>query len=695
MPRDPVCGMYIDAEKSIKRKIGDRTYYFCSETCARTYEQPERELKAMKRRVAIALLGVVSVALLRVLAMIGLVIAFMTITLAGISVWDLAFFILSTPIVWIAGWSIHYGAYKAIKNRTINMDVLITVGVLAGWTYGVIGTFFPSIAPGGHGYFEIAIAILAFIILGKFIEETIRRKSAAAIRKLLELKPTVARVLRNNEEIEVSVDEIEPGDILIVKPGEKIPTDGIVIDGYSSVDEKMITGESIPVEKKAGSEVIGATINKTGVLKVKATKVGDETALMQIVHLVEEAQASKAPIQKFADQIVKYFVPAVFIIAGVAFIYWSFTRGFTTAFLVLLTVLLIACPCALGIATPTAILAGVGKGAEYGILLRGGEYVEKTGKLTMVIFDKTGTLTKGEPSVTNIISFKGYSKNKVLELAAAVEKNSEHPLAEAILKAAIKEGVNIPNIERFEAIPGKGVKAIYNSYEILLGNKKLMEEANINIDEVKELISKFEEEGKTVMILSVNRELAGVISVMDTIKNEAFEVVKQLKNMKLKVAMLTGDNEKTAKAIAKQIGIDMVFANVLPWEKAEIIKKLQEKGEVIAMVGDGINDAPALAQADIGIAIGSGTDVAKEAGGIILVKDNLLDVTRGILLSKAVMKKIKQNLFWAFLYNSTLVPIAAAGLLINYGGPVIAASAMALSSLFVVSNAATLKLLKL
>jgi Cu+-exporting ATPase len=695
MPRDPVCSMYIDAEKSIKRKIGDRTYYFCSETCARTYEQPERELKAMKRRVAIALLGVVSVALLRVLAMIGLVIAFMTITLAGISVWDLAFFILSTPIVWIAGWSIHYGAYKAIKNRTINMDVLITVGVLAGWTYGVIGTFFPSIAPGGHGYFEIAIAILAFIILGKFIEETIRRKSAAAIRKLLELKPTVARVLRNNEEIEVSVDEIKPSDILIVKPGEKIPTDGIVIDGYSSVDEKMITGESIPVEKKVGSEVIGATINKTGVLKVKATKVGDETALMQIVHLVEEAQASKAPIQKFADQIVKYFVPAVFIIASVAFIYWSFARGFTTAFLVLLTVLLIACPCALGIATPTAILAGVGKGAEYGILLRGGEYVEKTGKLTMVIFDKTGTLTKGEPSVTNIISFKGYSKDKVLELAAAVEKNSEHPLAEAILKAAIKEGVNIPNIERFEAIPGKGVKAIYNSYEILLGNKKLMEEANINIDEAKELISKFEEEGKTVMILSVNRELAGVISVMDTIKNEAFEVVKQLKNMKLKVAMLTGDNEKTAKAIAKQIGIDMVFANVLPWEKAEIIKKLQEKGEVIAMVGDGINDAPALAQADIGIAIGSGTDVAKEAGGIILVKDNLLDVTRGILLSKAVMKKIKQNLFWAFLYNSTLVPIAAAGLLINYGGPVIAASAMALSSLFVVSNAATLKLLKL
>lgn len=695
MPRDPVCGMMVDAEKSIKRRIGDRTYYFCSEVCARTYEQPEQELKVMKRRVAIALLGVVSVALLRVLAMLGLVIAFMTVTLAGISAWDLVFFIISTPIVWIAGWSIHYGAFKALKNRAINMDVLITAGVLAGWAYGVVATFFPKTAPGGHGYFEISIAILAFVMLGKFIEETIRRKSAAAIRKLMELKPTIARVLRGEVEVEIPIDEVKPGDVLLVKPGEKIPTDGIVIAGYSAVDEKIITGESIPVEKRVGDEVIGATINKTGVLKVKATKVGDETALMQIVHLVEEAYASKAPIQKFADEVIKYFIPAVFAISSVAFIYWLFAKGFTAAFLVLLTVLLIACPCALGIATPTAILAGVGKGAEYGILLRGGEYVENAGKLTIIMFDKTGTLTKGEPSVTNVVAFKNYDENKVLELAAAVEKNSEHPLAEAILKAAVKAGVNILNVDYFEVVPGRGVKAVFNNNEVLLGNRKFMNEANISIEEANDLIAKFEEEGKTVMILAVNKKLAGVIAAIDTIKNEAFEAIKQLKNIGLKIAMLTGDNERTAKAIAKQLNIDMVFANVLPWEKAEVIKKLQDRGEVVAMVGDGVNDAPALAQADIGIALGSGTDIAKEAGGIILIKDNLLDVPRGILLSKAVMKKIKQNLFWAFLYNTVLVPVAAAGLLSTYGGPVIAAAAMALSSLFVVTNAATLKLLKL
>ncbi|MBS7655442.1 heavy metal translocating P-type ATPase [Candidatus Bathyarchaeota archaeon] len=695
MPRDPVCGMMVDAEKSIKRRVGDRTYYFCSEACARTYERPEQELKTMKRGVAMALLGIVSVALLRVLAMLGLVVAFMTITLAGISAWDLAFFVISTPIVWIAGWTIHYGAFKALKNRVINMDLLITVGVLAGWAYGVIATFFPIIAPGGHGYFEISIAILAFVMLGKFIEEAVRRKSAAAIRKLMELKPTIARVLRSEGEGEVPIDEVKPGDVLLVKPGEKIPVDGIVIDGYSAVDEKIITGESIPVEKRIGDEVIGGTINKTGVLKVKATKVGDEAALMQIVHLVEEAYASKAPIQKFADEVIKYFIPAVFAIASVAFIYWLLAKGFTAAFLVLLTVLLIACPCALGIATPTAILAGVGKGAEYGILLRGGEYVENARKLTMVIFDKTGTLTKGEPSVTNVVAFKNYDENKVLELAVAVEKNSEHPLAEAVLKAAVKAGVNILSVDYFEAVPGRGVKAVFNNNEVLLGNRKLMNEANIAIDEGNDLIAKFEEEGKTVMILAVNKELAGVIAVMDIVKNEAFEAINQLKNIGLKIAMLTGDNEKTAKAIANQLNIDMVFANVLPWEKAEVIKKLQKKGEIVAMVGDGVNDAPALAQADIGIALGSGTDIAKETGGIILIKDDLLDVPRGILLSKAVMKKIKQNLFWAFMYNTVLVPVAAVGLLSNYGGPVIAAAAMALSSLFVVTNAATLKLLKI
>jgi len=690
MPRDPVCGMQVD-ENAIKRKLGDRVYYFCSETCARTYEAPELELRAMRRRVALALLGVVSVAALRVVAMLGLVVAFMTIELVGISAWELAFFIISTPIVWIAGWGIHYGAYKSLRGRVINMDVLISTGTLAGWAYGAVSTFFPAIAPGGHGYFEIAIGILAFVMLGKYIEETIRRKSAAAIRKLLELQPTIARVVKDGIEVEVPIDEVQVGDVMIVKPGEKIPTDSVVIAGYSSVDEKIITGESIPVEKNVGSEVIGATINKTGLLKIKATRVGADTALMQIVHLVEEAQASSAPVQKFADRVVSYFVPAVFTVAAVAFIYWFFTAGFTSAFLVLLAILLIACPCALGIATPAAILAGVGKGAEYGILLRGGEYVEKARKLQTIVFDKTGTLTRGEPSVTDIVVYGRYKKGKVLELAAIAEKGSEHPLAEAIVKAAADAGLNISDAETFEAIPGHGVRATYKGKEILFGNRRLMRDNNIAIEQIEDSLRKLEEQGKTVMILAVDGRVAGIIAAMDTPKKDAAEAINKLKSMGLEVAILTGDNERTAKAIAKQLGIEAVIANVLPWEKVNVIKKLQSDGKVVAMVGDGINDAPALAQADIGIAIGSGTDIAKETGGIILIKDDLRDVARGILLSQATMRKIRQNLFWAFLYNTISIPVAAARLL----NPVIAAAAMAVSSLFVVSNSALLKRLKL
>jgi Cu+-exporting ATPase len=684
--------MLVDSDKAIKRKIGDRVYYFCSETCARTYEQPEQELKNMKRRVALALAGVISFAVLRVIAIFGLAVAIMVFEVAGISAWNLAFFILSTPIVWVAGWNIHYSAYKALKNRSINMDVLITTGVLAGWSYGAVSTFFPWLGSEGHGYLEIAVAILAFVLLGKFIEEIIRRRSAAAIRKLLELQPTIARVLKDGREVEVPIEEVNVGDILIVKPGEKIPTDGIVIEGYSSVDEKLITGESIPVEKSVGSEVVGGTINKTGLLKIRVTKVGENTALMQIVHLVEEAQASSAPIQKFADRVVGYFVPAVFAVAGISFVYWLVTKGFSSAFLVLLAVLLIACPCALGIATPTAILAGVGKGAEYGILLRGGEYVENIRKLTTVVFDKTGTLTKGEPSVTDVITFKGYKEDEVLLFAAIAEKGSEHPLAEAVLKKAFSLNINVPDAEAFEAIPGHGVKASFKGKTILLGNRRLMETNNINIGEdVEHFLTKFGEEGKTTMLLAIDGEIVGILAAMDTLKENAKEAIRDLKKMGLEIIMLTGDNERTAKAIAKQLGIEKVITNVLPWEKVNVIKKLQSEGKVVAMVGDGINDAPALAQAHIGIAIGSGTDIAKETGGIVLIKDDLRDVVRAIMLSKATMRKIKQNLFWAFIYNMVSIPIAAAGLL----SPIIAAGAMAFSSLFVVSNSATLKLIKL
>jgi len=694
MPRDPVCGMVVDADKSIKRKIGDRTYHFCSESCARTYEAPERELRAMKRRVALTLLGVVSAAALRVVALLSLAFTLMTLEIVGVKIraWDLALFVVSTPIVWIAGWSIHRGAYNSLKQRSVNMDVLISTGVIAGWGFGVANTLFQGAGVEGYGYLEIAIGILAFVLLGKFIEETIRRKSAAAIRRLLELQPTIARVLKNGSEAEVPLDEVKVGDILIVKPGERIPTDGVVVSGYSSVDEKIITGESIPVEKSAGSEVIGATINKTGLLKVRATRVGEDTALMQIVHLVEEAQASSAPVQKLADRVVGYFVPAVFAVAGVAFVFWLFTAGFSSAFLVLLAILLIACPCALGIATPTAILAGVGKGAEYGVLLRGGEYVENVRKLQTIVLDKTGTLTKGEPSVTDILTFRAHDENKVLELAAVAEKGSEHPLAEAVLKAAKNAGLDVSDAESFEALPGHGVKATFRSRVILLGNRKLMKDNKVKVGRLTESkLTKLEEQGKTAMLLALSGEIIGIVAAMDTPKDSAAEAIKQFKDMGLEVAMLTGDNERTAKAIAEQLSIDTVIANVLPWEKVDVIKRLQSQGKVVAMVGDGVNDAPALAQANVGIAIGSGTDIAKETGGIVLIKDDLRDVARGIALSKATVRKIKQNLFWAFIYNTVSIPIAAMGMLT----PIIAAGAMAFSSLFVVSNSATLKFLKL
>lgn len=691
MPRDPVCGMDVDKDKAIKRKIGDRTYYFCSQSCADVYEQPERELKAMKRRVAMTLIGVVAVAGLRVFALFGLVAVIMTTTLiGGLSVYGLALFIVSTPVVWVAGWSIISGAYRSLRNRAINMDVLITAGVVAGWTYGAVNAFFPTIAGGGEGYLEISIGILAFVLLGKYIEESIRRRSAASIRKLLELQPTIARVLKDGKEVEVPIDEVQVDDVLIVKPGEKIPTDGAVISGYSSVDEKIITGESIPVEKNVGSEVIGATMNKTGLLRIKATKVGEETALAQIVHLVEEAQASSAPVQKFADRVVGKFVPIVFSVATVSFVYWYIASGFSAAFFALLAVLLIACPCALGIATPTAILAGVGKGAEYGVLLRSGEYVERARKLKTVVFDKTGTLTKGEPSVTDILVYNGNTEEDVLRFAAIAEKGSEHPLAEAILNKARQIVPSIPDAEKFEAVPGLGVKCTFEDKAILLGNRKLMQSENVSTEQLEQDLQRLEGQGKTVMILAVNRKPVGVVAVMDTLKEHAIEAVSKLKGMGLEVVILTGDNERTARAIAGQAGIDQVIANVLPWEKVNAIKKLQGEGKTVAMVGDGINDAPALAQADIGIAIGSGTDIAKETGGIVLIKDDLRDVALGVELSKKTMRKINTNLFWAFIYNTVMIPVAALGLL----NPMFAAGAMAISSLTVVSNSALLKLSK-
>jgi Cu+-exporting ATPase len=628
-----------------------------------------------------------------VLTLFGLITAIMYLdVVGGLRIYDIAIFIVSTPIVWVAGYRIYKGAFQSLRNRNINMDVLVTVGVLAGWIYGVMSIFLlPTTSQPGTGYMEVAIGILAFVLLGRYIEELIRRKSAASIRKLLELQPTMARVIRDGRETDLPIEEVKVDDIVVVKPGEKIPIDGTVIAGYSSVDEKLLTGESIPVEKTVGSEVIGATINKTGLLTIKATKVSGETALSQIVHLVEEAQASSAPVQKFADRIVKWFVPIILSVATISFVYWFVVSGdFATAFLVLLAVVLISCPCALGIATPTAILAGVGKGAEYGVLLRSGEFVEKARKLTTVVFDKTGTLTNGEPSVTDIKTFNSFTRQEVLKFAGAAEKGSEHPLAEAILKKAQEESISLTAADKFEALPGRGIQSTIEGKKILFGNRRLMQEQNVSTTEMEKEFASLELEGKTVMILTIDGKVAGAVAAMDTVKESAAPAVELLKNMNLEVAMLTGDNEITAQAIAKQLGITQVIANVLPWQKEETIKKLQSQGKVVAMVGDGINDAPALAQADIGIAIGSGTDIAKETGGIVLIRDDLRDVALGVELSKKTMRKIDTNLFWAFAYNVVMIPIAAAGLL----NPMYAAGAMAISSLTVVGNSALLKLAK-
>ncbi|HKZ46864.1 MAG TPA: heavy metal translocating P-type ATPase [Thermodesulfobacteriota bacterium] len=704
--KDPICGMVVEKNKSLKTEVGGRTYYFCSDGCLRTFEAPEAELKSLKKRVSIAMLGVLALAILRAGFFLGLATGATIVTWAPIPqlpwfTWGVWLFILVTTVQFLGGWSFYKGSYNAIKNRMINMDILIALGTTVAYIYSVIVIFAPDILPvkvlERDVYFEVSAVIIAFVLLGKYMEEIIKKRSSAAVRKLMDLRPQTARVVRDGNEMEIPAEFVRIDDIVVVRPGEKIPADGVVIEGSSAVDEKMLTGESMPVEKKTGDDVIGATINKTGMFKFKAAKVGEETVLSQIIKMVEEAQASTAPIQRIADKATGYFAPAVVIAAILSFFGWWISGNFPQAILSSIAVLIIACPCALGIATPAALMVGVGKGAEAGILIRGAEYLERAQKLTTIVFDKTGTLTKGEPSVTDIVARgqgSGASEDDILKLAAIAEKGSEHPLSEAILNAAKMRGMEISESETFEAIPGYGVKVRYKTQTIFLGNRKLMEANSVSFKDMEENIAGLEKEGKTVMMLAVNHPsegwvggILGIIAVADTLKGHSKVAVSALKKEGIEVIMLTGDNERTANAIAKQVGIENVIANVLPGEKAGVIKGLQTKGKVVAMVGDGINDAPALAQSDIGIAIGSGSDVAKETGGIILVKDDIRDVVAGIRLSKATMRKIKQNLFWAFIYNTIGIPIAAFGFL----NPIIAAAAMALSSLSVVANSAALK----
>ena len=612
---------------------------------------------------------------------------------------NILMFLLATPVQFIVGWTFYVGTYKGLRNKTTNMDTLIAMGTSTAWIYSTVVTFAPNVFPGAGVFFDTATMIMSFILLGKLLDAVAKGRTSEAIRKIMGLQAKTARVIRNGEEQEIPVEDVQVGDIVVVRPGEKIPVDGTVTEGYSAVDEKVITGESIPVEKRVSDQVIGATMNKTGMLKFKATKVGKDTVLAQIISMVEDALTSKAPIQRLADIASGYFVPAIIITATLSALAWYFVVGasFIFSLTVFIAVLIVACPCALGLATPTAIMVGVGKGAENGILIKSGEALEAVYKLQAIVFDKTGTLTKGEPEVTDIIPTEAFKGDQLLQLAAIAEKNSEHPLGEAIVKKAKEKGIQIDEPDVFNALPGYGVEVEHKGTKILLGNRKLMEANNLDIEAFEGKMSAFEEEGKTAMLLAIDNQFAGLIAVADTLKEHSADAVKTLQQMGLEVIMITGDNQRTAKAIAAQVGVDRVFAEVLPSEKATEIKRLQAEGKVVAMVGDGINDAPALAQANIGIAVGSGTDVAIETGDIVLIKNDLRDVVVAIQLSRATMKKIRQNLFWAFFYNIILVPLAAGAfyaILHVLFNPVYAAAAMASSSVTVVTNASLLRRFK-
>jgi Cu+-exporting ATPase len=612
---------------------------------------------------------------------------------------NLSMFLLATPVQFVVGWTFYVGAYKGLKNKSANMDTLIAMGTSTAYVYSTIVTFTPSAFPSAAVFFDTSTMIMSFILLGKLLDAIAKGRTSEAIRKIMGLQAKVARIIRNGEELEVPVEEVQVGDIIIVHPGEKIPVDGIVIDGYSGVDEKVITGESIPVEKKTGDQVVGATMNQTGMLKLKATKIGKDTVLAQIINLVEDALSSKAPVQRLADVAAGYFVPAIILTATVSSIAWYFLVGESLIFAltVFIAVVVVACPCALGLATPTAIMVGVGKGAENGILIKSGETLEAAHKLQIVVFDKTGTLTKGEPEVTDIRPTKPFTEEQLTQYAAIAEKNSEHPLGAAIVKRATEKGIEVEEPELFNALPGYGVEVDSKGIKILLGNRKLMEANSLDIGRLEGEMKGLEEEGKTVMLIAVDNQVAGLIAVADNLKDYSVEAVEKLKDMGLEVLMITGDNQRTAHAIAKQAGVTQVLAEVLPSEKAMEIKRLQTDGKVVAMVGDGINDAPALAQANIGIAVGTGTDVAIETGDIVLIKNDLRDVVVAIQLSRATMSKIRQNLFWAFFYNVALIPLAAGAfypILHVLFNPVYAAAAMASSSVTVVTNASLLKRFK-
>lgn len=607
---------------------------------------------------------------------------------------------LTIPII-IAGNKFFSKGVKSMIAKAPTMDSLITIGSSAALIYSFYSLYLiynGDTMAVHHMYFESAGVIITLVLLGKYFESRAKGKTGEAIKKLMGLSPKTAIIVKNDKEVEIPIEEVEVGDVIVVKPGSKIPVDGTVIEGYTSVDESMLTGESMPVEKNIGSKVVGASINKNGTIKFKAEKVGSDTAISQIIKLVEDAQGSKAPIAKLADIIAGYFVPVVVVIAIISGLSWFIAgKGAVFSLTVFISVLVIACPCALGLATPTAIMVGTGKGAENGILIKGGEALETTHKINTIVFDKTGTITEGKPVVTDIITYGDITSEELLKLAASAEKSSEHPLGEAIVKECEDKKLELYKLDKFMAIPGHGIEVVIDGNEILLGNKKLMTSKNIDLVDLEFKSDKLASEGKTPMYVAINNKISGIIAVADVVKENSAKAIKKLHDMGIEVVMITGDNKKTAKAIASQVGIDRVLAEVLPQDKSMEVKKLQDEGKFVAMVGDGINDAPALAQADIGIAIGSGTDVAMESADIVLMRSDLLDVPTAIRLSKSTMTNIKENLFWAFGYNVIGIPVAA-GLLYLFGGPllnpVIAALAMAFSSTSVLLNALRLKRFK-
>ena len=708
MAKDPVCGMFVEEKKdSIRYDVKGKEYFFCSNQCLNEFRQPEKELRILKIHVAVSIALTIPIIILSLPHMLPAQFGrlFPMDLMHNISYLLL---VPATPLQFWIGSRFYKGFWDGIKAKASNMDTLIAIGTTAAYLYSAAVTIIPSFFPFNSVYFETSAVIITLILVGKLLEIGTKEKATIAVRKLLDMQPRMAKVLRPTknsnageyleEEIETPIEEIKEKDILIVRPGEKIPTDGIVIEGTSTIDESAITGESIPIDKSEGDEIIGATINKSGLLKIKATKVGQDTVLSQIINLVEEARTGKAQMQRMVDQVAKYFVPAILVAAIGVGLGWYFIEniGITYSLLAFVSVIIIACPCALGIATPAALMMGSGKAAEYGILFKGGEYLEIASKVNTVVFDKTGTLTEGRPSLTDIYDISNIGEKELIRLAGIAESGSEHPLGQAIARKA-KEEILVPNPDSFEAISGQGIRAMYERHAIVVGNRRLINDNGITIPEIVDAkLKDFENMGKTAVLVAIDSKLAGILGLADTVKKNAREAIEELKSMGKEIIMLTGDNERTAKFIGESLGIDRIIAHVMPQQKQEVILKLKSEGKIVAMVGDGINDAPALAQADLGIAIGSGTDVAKETGGIILIKSDMKDVVIALELGKKTVSKIKQNLFWAFAYNTGLIPIAG-GALVPFLGvgifgwlPMLAGIAMAMSSLTVVGNSVLL-----